>query len=225
MTEDTKSMLRIFLMDDHPIVTDGLARLIDNEAGLKVCGTAMDVETAREAIIKEKPDVAVLDLAMGKDSGLELAADLRHVAPDVKLLLLSMYDEQVYAERALQVGALGYIMKEEAADRIIDAIRRVADGKVVLSERMTDILLHRAAQNGGRPQAPSIKLLSDRELETLRLTGMGRTSREIAEQLHLSIKTVDNYKERIKRKLELRNAQELARYAFEFESNRTTNGL
>lgn len=210
-------------MDDHPVVTDGLARLIDNEKDLAVCGTAMDVATARKEIVRHNPDVAVLDLAMGKDNGLELASELRRVSPDVKLLMLSMYDEQVYAERALQVGAHGYLMKEEAAERIIDAIRRVAEGKVVLSERMTDFLIQRAANHGGQPPTRSIEHLSDRELETFRLIGMGRTSREIAEQLHLSIKTVDNYKERIKHKLDLRNGQELARYAFEFSSNRATD--
>jgi DNA-binding NarL/FixJ family response regulator len=138
--------------------------------------------------------------------------------PDMKVLMLSMYDEQVYAERALKAGAMGFVMKEEAAERILEAIRCVASGKVFLSEAMTDRVLSRAAGHTEVPNAPFPEHLSDRELETLRLIGLGRSSREIAEQLHLSVKTVDNYKDRIKRKLNLRNASELARFAYDFVS-------
>lgn len=133
-----------------------------------------------------------------------------------------MYDEHVYAERALKAGALGFIMKEEAAERILDAIRQVSQGKVFLSAAMTSRILQRTTKHAGESPVGSPEQLSDRELETLRLIGLGHSSREIAAQLHLSIKTVDNYKERIKRKLNLRNANELARYAYDFAANRTT---
>lgn len=214
--------LNIFLVDDHRIVTDGLTRLIEVEPDLRVCGTASDMAAARIGIAASRPDIVVLDLALGRESGLELIPDLLRGVPDLKILVLSMYDEHVYAERVLKAGALGFIMKEEAAERILEAIRQVSQGKVFLSESMTSRVVQRAAGHVREPQVGTAEQLSDRELETLRLIGLGRSSREIAAQLHLSIKTVDNYKERIKRKLKLRNANELARYAFDFAANRTS---
>jgi DNA-binding NarL/FixJ family response regulator len=215
--------LQVFLVDDHRIVTDGLSRLIDAESDLNVCGTASNTTAAREGIDQHQPDIVVLDLALGRESGLELLPELLHLAPRIKVLMLSMYDEQVYAERALKAGALGFIMKEEAAERILDAIRQVSKGKVFLSPSMTSRILQRSTKQTSDSPVGSPERLSDRELETFRLIGLGRSSREIAEQLHLSIKTVDNYKERIKRKLNLRNANELARYACDFAANRTTH--
>jgi DNA-binding NarL/FixJ family response regulator len=220
-----QTQLRVLLVDDHPIVTAGLSRLISAEDDMTICGTAADAAEAREAIAQHQPDVTVLDLALGCESGIGLLPELLRLAPEMKVLVLSMYDEHVYAERALKAGALGYIMKEEAAERVLEAIRLVAQGKVFLSEAITNRMLHRAA---GRKDDESIlhslEHLSDRELETLRLIGLGRSSREIAEQLHLSVKTVDNYKDRIKRKLNLRNANELARYAYDFSANRNRGG-
>lgn len=212
--------IRVFLVDDHPVISQGLARLLDEERDLAVCGSATDFATARAGIERENPDVVVVDLALGRESGLDLVAELKESRPAVRTLVLSMYDEHLYAERAIQAGALGYIMKEEAAERIIEAVRRVAEGRIYLSTEMTEIMLQRAARPGGVPGRRSLDQLSNRELETLRLTGSGLSSRQIAEQLHLSVKTVENYKERIKRKLDLHSAQELARYAFEFASNR-----
>jgi DNA-binding NarL/FixJ family response regulator len=212
--------IRVFLVDDHPVISQGLARLLDEEPDLAVCGSATDFATARAGIERENPDVVVVDLALGRESGLDLVAELKESRPAVRTLVLSMYDEHLYAERAIQAGALGYIMKEEAAERIIEAVRRVAEGRIYLSTEMTEIMLQRAARPGGVPGRRSLDQLSNRELETLRLTGSGLSSRQIAEQLHLSVKTVENYKERIKRKLDLHSAQELARYAFEFASNR-----
>ena len=212
--------LRVFLVDDHRIVTDGLTRLIEAEPDLSVCGTASDAATARAGIAESRPDIVVLDLALGRDSGLELIPEFLRGVPGLKVLVLSMYDEQVYAERVLKAGALGFIMKEEAAERILEAIRTISQGKVFLSVSMTSRVLQRATGHVGELQVGAAAQLSDRELETLRLVGLGRSSREIAQQLHLSTKTVDNYKERIKRKLNLRNANELARYAFDFAANR-----
>lgn len=214
----SNSPIRVFLVDDHPIITDGLAKLINAEIGLAVCGTALDVATAQAGIEQVRPDVTVLDIGLGGENGLSILPGLIESVPEMKVLILSMYDEEVYAERALSAGALGFVMKEEAAEMILKAIRQVASGRVFLSEAMTDRVLHRATGHAELSNAPSPKHLSDRELETLRLVGLGRSSREIAEQLHLSIKTVDNYKDRIKRKLNLQNANELTRFAYYFVS-------
>lgn len=215
-----RAVVRVYLVDDHPVVSEGLARLIDREKDLEVCGTGADVVQALDEIQELKPDVAVIDLGLGTESGLALIARLKTACPSVRTFVLSMHEERIYAERALQAGALGYIMKEEASGRVLDAIRIVANGKIYLSSAMTEMMVARATHGPSNSGPRSVSLLSDRELETLRLTGLGQTTSEIAEQLHLSIKTVENYKERIKNKLGLRNAQELARYAFDFSANR-----
>ena len=222
MTTSPASPLRVFVVDDHPIVREGLARLLECENDIEVCGTAANLDGAVSGIHTQQPDVAVVDLALGTESGLVLVERLKATAPNIRTLVLSMHDERVYAERALQAGALGYIMKEVASDKIAAAIRRVAQGKVYLSNAMTESMVNRAVHGKETTGINGIAQLSDRELETLRLTGLGQTSSQIASQLHLSVKTVENYKERIKKKLGLRNAQELARYAFEFAANRLT---
>jgi len=213
-------IIRVFLVDDHPIVLDGISRLIDRESDLEVCGTATCADEAYEPIKRLAPDVGVIDLGLGESNGMDLVRLLNDADLDVRLLVLSMYDEQLYAERAIQAGALGYIMKEEVSHRILAAVRRVAEGKHYLSEAMTESILERSA--GGSPQhaAGTLTSLSNRELETLRLIGLAKSSKEIAEQMNLSVKTVENYKDRLKKKLGLRKAQDLARYAFDFSGNR-----
>lgn len=203
---------RVLLVDDHAIVRRGLHDLIDDEDGLSVCAEADSPTEAIQIIDRASPDVAVVDLNYGGNMGLELIKDITARYPDVRVLVLSMYDESDYAERCLRAGALGYIMKQEAPNQIIKAIRRVSEGRNFLSgemqDRLVDVLL------GKQKKVTSmIDLLSDRELEVVELLGQGLTTREVAERLHLSVKTIDSHRSNIMAKLKLANANELIKYA------------
>jgi DNA-binding NarL/FixJ family response regulator len=215
---------RVFVVDDHPIVRSGLAQLINQEADLHVCGEAHDAATAFDAIEALKPDVAVVDLSLHGPDGLDLVKSLRahHIA--VPVVILSMHDESLYAERALRAGAHAYLMKQEAAEQVLLALRRVLAGTVYVSDRMAARLL---GQIGGtRPsQGDSpVRGLSDRELDVFRRIGRGHSTRQIAEDLHLSVKTVESYRTHIKEKLRLSSATELVRCAVEWcvETDRTS---
>lgn len=204
---------RVVIVDDHALVQRGLAELIDDEPDMTVCGAAGDVPTAMELVEAEGPDVAIIDISLGGRSGLELIKHINSRHPDVHMVALSMHDEKLFAERALRAGAEGYLNKEEPAEKVIDAIREVLDGRIYLSSEMADRILHRmVARDEGIEESP-IDTLSDRELEVLELIGSGLTTRQIAEQLHLSKKTVDTYRDHLKRKLQLDTANELVRYA------------
>jgi DNA-binding NarL/FixJ family response regulator len=204
---------RVFIVDDHPLVRESLASLIEQQPDMTVCGEAASAAAAFAGIEATRPDVAVVDLTLGGRTGLDLIKDLRHSRPEVAVLVLSMHDEELYAERALRAGARGYIMKREATRKVIEAIRRVHSGKVHLSDHLAETLAEKLV--AGTPAAPEspVTRLSDRELEIFRLVGVGRATREIAETLHLSTKTVQAYYVRIKEKLGLANANELMREA------------
>jgi DNA-binding NarL/FixJ family response regulator len=208
---------QILIVDDHPIVRHGLEQLINDEPGLQVCGSAASPAEALEAIRASKPDLAVVDLALGDDSGLELIKNLKAVQPDLRVLVISMHDEVYYADRVLRAGALGYLMKQEPAEQMIAAIHQVLSGNVYLSESMAASMLTRmvgAKKNkGGSP----VDRLTDRELQVFEYIGKGLGTRQIAEKLHLSIKTVENYREHLKAKLKLRTSSELVRYAVRWE--------
>jgi DNA-binding NarL/FixJ family response regulator len=204
---------RILVVDDHPIVVDGYRQLINCQRDMVVCGVA---STALEAINKTKltkPHLAVVDLVLKESDGLDLIKDLRTGFAELKLLVVSARDESVFAERALHAGAAGYVCKQEATLSVIEAIRRVLDGKIYLSSRMTDLLLSRAYGTGHQPDHPEIDALGDRELQAFELFGRGLTTRQIAAQMHVSCKTVDRYRENIKAKLHLYNGNELLRRA------------
>jgi len=208
-----RSKTRVFLVDDHPIVRRGFQLLLSLEPDLVVCGEADSAPAALQKILALTPDVAIIDLALKGGSGLELIKQLRAQGLRLKLLVFSMRDEGIYAERALRAGADGYLTKEEGAEKAIQAIRMLMQGKRYLSEpvaaKMMDSLVGQSPQADG-----TIASLSDRELEVLELIASGLGSREIAQKLHLSMKTVESHREHIKSKLGLARATELVNYAF-----------
>jgi DNA-binding NarL/FixJ family response regulator len=215
-TLDAPKIARIVIVDDHPIVREGLAARIARQQGLQVCGEAEDVNDAMEVIKAENPDLVVVDLSLKSGQGLDLIKRIKARGLDTKVLVSSMYDESLYAERVLRAGALGYINKQELSEKIIDAIRDVLQGKIYLSKTMTERLLQRAV--GSPPQLiqSPIDALSNRELEIFKMIGKGMTTRQIAGELHLSIKTVETHRENIKGKLDLPNSAELAREAVQW---------
>ena len=209
---------KVFLVDDHPIVRQGLALLIDREPDLMVCGEADGATSALQAIREAAPDFVVLDISLDGPDGLELLKTLRVRYPTLPVLVLSMHDEAVYAERALRAGANGYIMKQEATDRVLTAIRHILGGDVYLSDRLTKRMLQQFVNGSVSPRNPLAKL-SDRELEVYRLIGAGHSTRQIADELHVSTKTIESYQAHIKEKLALRNARELVQHAVEWSVN------
>jgi DNA-binding NarL/FixJ family response regulator len=204
---------RILLVDDHPFMRAGLAQLIDRQADMRVCGEAGDPVAAFHALEKTKPDLVLTDLTMPGRSGLEFIKDLRAAEPSLAILVFSMHDEVVYAERALRAGARGYIMKEAGGENLLAALRQVLRGEVYVSVRMSARILEGLA--GARPRGSSspIEQLTDREFEIFQLIGQGKSTRDIAVQLHLSPKTVDVHRSHIKEKLELKDATALIRHA------------
>jgi|YelNatPaOPRAMG01_1025707.scaffolds.fasta_scaffold23749_3 DNA-binding NarL/FixJ family response regulator len=209
-----KPKTKVLLVDDHPILRQGLARLINAEADLEVCGEAEDAATAFDLVGRLNPDVAVIDISLKNSNGLELIKNIKARYPELAILVLSMHDESLYAERALRAGARGYIMKEEASDQVLLAIRKVLAGDIFLSERMKSRMIQQMASGRAKVISSPIELLTDRELEVFRLIGEGRSTRQIAAQLHLSVRTVEAYREYIKAKLQLKNSTELIQHAF-----------
>jgi DNA-binding NarL/FixJ family response regulator len=209
---------RIFLIDDHPIVRQGLTMLIDREADLEVCGDAQGASTALSALSASgcEPDLIVLDISLNGPDGLDLLKTIRLKDAHVPVLVLSMHDEATYAERALRAGANGYIMKQEAAEKVLIAIRRILSGEVYLSERLTNKMLQQIVRGSDPSKNSPISKLSDRELEIYRLIGSGHGTRQIADELHISVKTVESYQAHIKIKLSLRSARELVQHAIEW---------
>jgi DNA-binding NarL/FixJ family response regulator len=208
------SKCRIFLVDDHPIVRRGLALFIEREPDMIVCGEADGANSALQAIPELMPDFVVLDISLNGPDGLDLLKILRARYPNLPVLILSMHDESAYAERALRAGANGYIMKQEATEKVLTAIREILHGEVYLSERLTKRMLHQFVQGSFPPDDP-LSRLSDRELEVYRLIGAGHGTKQIADELHVSAKTIESYQAHIKEKLSLRNARELVQHAIE----------
>jgi DNA-binding NarL/FixJ family response regulator len=206
---------RVFVVDDHPIVRQGLALLINREEDLIVCGEAEEAHTALEAIAALRPDILIVDISLTGPDGIELVKTLRARSATLPVLVLSMHDELTYAERALRAGANGYIMKQEATERVLTAIRRILQGDVYLSDRAASRVVQQYVR-GVTARQSSVADLSDRELEIFRLIGGGHGTRQIAEELHLSVKTVETHQAHIKEKLSLRTARELVQYAVEW---------
>jgi len=204
---------KIILVDDHPVLREGLAKLINHEAGLSICGQYEDAARAFAAIPTLQPDLAIIDLSLKGSSGLELIKNSRASYPKLIILVLSMYDESLYAERSLRAGAAGYIMKQEASEKILSAIRQVLQGGIYLSEKMSSKLMHQLVGGKSQEAGSSMERLSDRELEIFGLIGQGMGTRKIAEQLHLSVKTVESHRSHIKEKLNLKDANELVHTA------------
>jgi DNA-binding NarL/FixJ family response regulator len=203
---------KVFLVDDHPLVREWLATLINQQADLQVCGEADSAPKALQMMGEMKPEIAIVDISMEGGSGLELIKGIKASHPSLLIIVLSMHDEALYAERALRAGARGYIMKREATKRVLQALRCVLEGKLYLSDKMAMIMAEKFVE--GRPSRPgSIECLSDRELEVFQLLGQGYSTRHIAEELHISVKTVQAFCARIKEKLKLLSATELLREA------------
>jgi DNA-binding NarL/FixJ family response regulator len=209
-----KPKTKVLLVDDHPILRTGLRRMIDQESDMQVCGEAEDGPKAFELCGTLTPDIAVIDISLKGSNGIELVKNLKARYPELPTLVLSMHDESLYAERALRAGSRGYIMKEEAIEQVLVAIRRALLGEIFLSEKMKSRMIQQMASGKGKVVSSPIEQLTDRELEVFRLIGEGHSTRQIAGQLHLSVRTVEAYREYIKGKLNLKNATELVQHAF-----------
>ena len=212
--------IKIVLVDDHPLVREGLANLISQQADFEICGEAGNEPQALELIGTVQPDVAIVDISLENGSGLELVKSLKAIHPAVKSLVLSMHDESLYAERALRAGARGYIMKSEAARKIIDGIRSVLAGQLYVSKKIADMMNEKFVEGRTLAALSPVEQLSNRELEVFQLLGHGHNTRQIAGHLHVGFKTVQAYSARIKEKLNLANATELLREAMRWHESR-----
>ncbi len=214
----------VMIIDDHPLFSRGLAQLIETQSSYKVNGMAKDRKEALGMLEKVKPNLAIVDLNLGQEDGLELIKDISVINPSTKVLVLSMHDERFYAERALKAGARGYIMKQEAESQVINAIQTVMEGKIYLSERELERIKDlskndKAAKREKREPYDTISLLSDRQLQIFTLIGKGLGTVDIASKLNLSIKTIDTHKENIKVKLHCSSSAELRQMAIEWASH------
>jgi DNA-binding NarL/FixJ family response regulator len=203
----------VLIVDDHPIVRQGLSQLINAEDDLEVCGNAATVEEALQSLSESYPDVVIVDLSLAHSDGLELIKEIRSETRHLPVLVLSMHDENMYAERLLSAGANGYIMKQAAADQLLIALRRVLAGGVYVSEQLGSSMIERIAGNDPKRNSNPIERLSNRELQVLNLIGRGKTTREVAENLTLSVKTVESHRQRIKKKLNLQTSAQLVQFA------------
>lgn len=214
------SGVRILLVDDHPMVRERLAEVINRESDLKVCAEAEDRVTALDAIKATAPDLAIVDLALRSSSGLELIKDIHGRWPQLKVLVVSMHDESLYAERVLRAGARGYITKQEATRNILLAIRRVLSGNIYLNEKTATTVIARLTTTSPVEGGSVADRLTDRELQVFELTGNGLSIREIAGKLHIDVKTVETYRIRIRDKLGLKGSSELLQLAIRWNQNR-----
>jgi DNA-binding NarL/FixJ family response regulator len=204
-----KQKAKVFLVDDHPMVREWLATLINQQADLQVCGEAESAPKALQIIGSVEPDIAIVDISMEGGSGLELIKNVKASHPEVMMIVLSMHDEALYAERALRAGARGYIMKKEATKGVLQGIRCVLAGKLYLSDKLAITMAEKFVDGRPKAEASVIEKLSDRELEVFQLLGRGYSTRRIAEEMHVSFKTIQAFCARIKEKLQLTNATEL----------------
>ena len=219
----TKPKVKIFLVDDHPLVREWLTNLIYQQPDLVVCGESEDAPHALQQITATKPDVAIVDITLKQSSGIELIKNLKVMQPNLAIIVLSMHDERLYAERALRAGARGYIMKRETAKKVIGVIRQVLTGKIYMSESLTALFAEKFV-DGRLPNGGSlVEQLSDRELETFQLLGKGYETRQVAEMMKVSMKTVQAHCANIKIKLQLTNAAELLREAVRWQENNPTS--
>jgi DNA-binding NarL/FixJ family response regulator len=209
----------VFVVDDHPIVRQGLSLLINQEPDLAVCGEAEEMHAALRALPTARPDIMIVDISLNGPDGLELLKNIRVKAPTLPVLMLSMHDESIYAERALRAGANGYIMKQEATEKVLVALRRILSGEIYVSDRIANNMLKHYVRGVTMTEHSPVSELTDRELEVFRLIGEGHGTRQIAELLHLSVKTVESYQAHIKEKLSLRGARELVQHAIQWTAS------
>jgi DNA-binding NarL/FixJ family response regulator len=217
--EKSSARIKLYIIDDHPIMVQGLKELIENQRDLKVVGSTDDWHVALDQVKKLNPDLIILDVTLKDANGIEVLKNLKIHVPHVKILMLSMHDENLYAMRSLKAGAQGYIMKQEAVEKVLGAIRQVLAGEVYLSESMSKRTMFQLLGRGGSRSGSPLEDLSDRELEVFTLIGQGCTTRQIAEKLHLSIKTVETHRAHIKEKLNLKNSTELVQHAIHWRES------
>jgi len=213
---ETQTRTKVFLVDDHPLVREWLTQLIQRESDLTICGEAEDTQEALQKIGDTKPDIVIADISLKTTHGLELVKDLQVRYPSLPVLILSMHDESLYAERVLRAGAKGYITKQEATKKILLAVRRVLAGEIYISEKMSSRMVHKMVLGRAAEQKSPIERLTDRELEVFQLIGCGQGTRRIAAELHLGIKTVESYRARIKEKLKLEDGTQLLQQAIQW---------
>ena len=215
----------VFVVDDHPIVREGLAQMINREADLAVCGEAEEMHSALQMINASRPDILIVDISLNGPDGLDLLKNIRSKDPSLPVLILSRHDESIYAERALRAGANGYIMKQEATENVLVALRRILNREIYVSSRVASKMLQQfVGGSSSLARHSPVDDLSDRELEVLRLMGDGHATRQIAEELHLSVKTVESYQAHLKEKLSLRNLRELVQYAVQWAITEKESG-
>lgn len=204
---------KIYIVDDHPLMRKGLVMTIEKEIGFEVCGQAENAEEALTEIIELKPDAAVVDISLPGMNGIELIKNVLHQQPNLKILVVSRHDEELYAERAIRAGAKGYLMKLEAAEVLVTAIHQILKGGIYLSDSIGSKLIMKMASGNAAKSDNPLDLLSDRELEVFELTGKGLSTKEIGEKLHISVKTVESHRANIKNKLQVDTSNELMRHA------------
>jgi DNA-binding NarL/FixJ family response regulator len=219
MNENPVAKQRVFVLDDHPIVRQGLALLINQEPDLVVSGQAEEAHSALKGIAAARPDIVIVDISLNGPDGLEVIKTIRTTDASLPVLVLSMHEETVYAERALRAGANGYIMKQEATEKVLVALRRILNHEIYVSERIANKLLRQYVTGTVTAKQSPVSELTDRELEVFRLIGEGHGTRQIAEELHVSVKTVESYQAHIKEKLSLRSARELVQHAIQWAIN------
>jgi DNA-binding NarL/FixJ family response regulator len=213
--------VRILVVDDHPIVRERLAELIAQEPDLTVCGEAEASREAMKAVEALRPDLAIVDITLKDTYGIELIKQLKETHPKLPVLVLSMHDESLYGERALRAGAKGYLTKQEATKQVVPAIRRILSGEIYVSEKLASTIFHKVAGGGSPDGGSPTDVLSDRELEVFQLLGQGLSVRQIAENLFVSVKTVEAHREHIKQKMNFKSSGELLRYAIQFTMDKS----
>ncbi len=208
--------INIFIVDDHPLIRSGLSHLLNREPDMQVCGEAEDVPSALKGIPQTGPDLVIVDISLRGNNGLELIKNIKALYPHLKALVFSMHDEIVYAQRALRAGASAYLMKLEDAEKIKTAIRRIMQGDIYVSQRVSSQLLHQIVNGTAASNQSPVDRLSDRELEVVQLIGSGLSTREIASSLNVSVKTIESHRAHIKGKLNLKNATELVQFSVQW---------
>ncbi len=212
-------MTRILIVDDHPIFQMGMKELLNQEDDFQVCAVAEDFSSARQALRDQHPDLAIIDISLAEENGLDLVKEIAASYQGLPILVLSLHDESVWAERAIRAGARGYVMKKEASESVVQAIRNILEGRIHVSPAMMSLILDKFQFNPHTQGTPTIELLTDRELEVFRLIGFGLSTREISERMKLGIKTIGTYRDRIKQKLCIKTAAELTRRAVLWNEN------
>ncbi len=207
---------RILLVDDHPLIRKGIALTLEEEASFEVCEQLSDAEEALKRISEINPDAAVVDVSLPGMNGIELVKRLRGLLPDLKILIVSRHDEELYAERAIRAGANGYIMKQEAGEVLVKGLHKIFNGGMYVSEAVSTRMLQNMMNNTKPIDASPLEVLSDRELEVFEHVGRGVSTRDIAERMHVSVKTIETYKSRIKEKMGLDSSHEITRLAIQW---------